>query len=279
MKRAVGFLRVSPRRQAQAKKAFDDQRRQVVRYARERGYDLVDLIEAASTGVAPEGEPTNGQGASLLKLMERAKSGEFEALIVVGEDRLSDDPATVTVLERHFERHGVAVLSTTERRAEPSARAAARAASHLDDPERALRLERFSAGKARKKALGRHVHGRAPYGYRSENGVLEPTEALVPIVRRIFDEAAAGRTPGTIARALNDERVAAPQGGRAWTEQGLRVILGNRAYTGERYGVKGAHAALISEATWTAAQSALRARSRSEARTRPSTSFRDRRAS
>lgn len=26
-------------------------------------------------------------------------------------------------------------------------------------------LERVSAGKAKKKTLGRHVHGRVPYGY------------------------------------------------------------------------------------------------------------------
>ena len=263
MKRAVGFLRVSPTPQAQAKQSFDVQRKQVVRYASERGYELVELVElveAASSGLAPEGEPANGQGASLLKLLERARSGEFDALIVAGQDRLSDDPAAVTVLERHFERHGVEILSAAGERAPNHAHALARAGA--EDRERTMRLERFSAGKARKKALGRHVHGRAPYGYRSANGVLEPTEALVPIVRRIFADAAAGRTPGTIARALNDEGVPAPQGGRAWTEQSLRVILGNRAYTGERYGVKGAHAALVSEQTWSGAQSALRARSR-----------------
>jgi site-specific DNA recombinase len=248
MKRAVGFLRVSPKTQTHVDSALDVQREQVVRYARERGYDLVELVEAASSGLASSGAPTNGQGAPLLKLMERASCHDFDALIVARQDRLSEDPAAVTELERHFRRHGIEVLfaSPTERR----------------ERERTMRLERFSAGKARKKALGRHVHGRAPYGYRSVGGVLEPSEAVVPIVRRIFDEAVAGRTPGTIARALNEEGIPAPQGGRGWTEQGLRVILANRAYTGERYGVKDAHAALVSERTWSAAQSALRARRR-----------------
>jgi DNA invertase Pin-like site-specific DNA recombinase len=253
MKRAVGFLRVSPRPEARIGDGLDAQRQQVVRCARERGYELVDVVEAASSGLAADGRPANGHAAALLNLMERASSDDFDAVIVARPDRLSDDPAAVTVLERHFSHHGVEVLSAEDK--PPALR-------RNDDVERAIRLERFSAGKARKKALGRHVHGRAPYGYRSANGVLEPAEELVPTVRRIFDEAAAGRTPGTIARALNEEGVPPPQGGRAWTEQSLRVILGNRAYTGERYGVKRAHAALVSEETWDAAQSALRARSR-----------------
>lgn len=47
-------------------------------------------------------------------------------------------------------------------------------------------LERARGGKAKKKALGRHVHGRVPYGYRSRKGVLEPEEGLASVVHDIF---------------------------------------------------------------------------------------------
>jgi DNA invertase Pin-like site-specific DNA recombinase len=249
MKRAVGYLRVSPSLQKRAQEDFGAQREQVVQLADAKGYDLVELVEATTSGIAENVEPVNGQAASLLKLMERAQANDFDALIVAAEDRLADDPAAASVVARHFQRHGVEVLAAT-----------VRTVAAIDEAE--IRLQRFSVGKARKKALGRHVHGRAPYGYRSEGGVLEPIDALMPVVRRIFEEAAAGDTPGSIARRLNQEGIAPPQGGRGWTEQSLRVILGNVAYTGERYGVKGAHAALVSRRTWSAAQSALQARRR-----------------
>jgi DNA invertase Pin-like site-specific DNA recombinase len=255
MKRAVGYLRVSPSLQQRGQEDFGAQREQVIRLAEAKGYELVELIEATTSGIAESAEPVNGQAASLLKLMERAQAHDFDALIVAAEDRLSDEPAAASVVARHFRRYGVEVLAAT-----------VRTVASVGESE--IRLQRFSVGKARKKALGRHVHGRAPYGYRSEGGVLEPIDALIPIVRRIFEEAAAGHTPGSIARGLNHDEIAAPQGGRGWTEQSLRVILGNVAYTGERYGVKGAHAALVSRGTWSAAQSALKARSRQRAHRR-----------
>jgi hypothetical protein len=49
--------------------------------------------------------------------------------------------------------------------------------------------DRVSAGKLQKKKVGRHIHGRVPYGYRSGGGILEPVEDLVPVVRRIYRDA------------------------------------------------------------------------------------------
>jgi DNA invertase Pin-like site-specific DNA recombinase len=66
--------------------------------------------------------------------------------------------------------------------------------------------DRVSAGKLQKKKLGRHVHGRVPYGYTSTGGILEPVEDLVPVVRGIYRNARDGWTPGRIARALNLRR-------------------------------------------------------------------------
>lgn len=45
-------------------------------------------------------------------------------------------------------------------------------------------------------------------------------------------------------------------------EHDLRQILTNPAYVGERYGVRDAHASLVSRRAWNAAQAALAARAR-----------------
>ena len=49
--------------------------------------------------------------------------------------------------------------------------------------------DRASAGKLQKRKLGRPVHGRVPYGYRSTDGILDPVEDLIPVVRRIYRDA------------------------------------------------------------------------------------------
>lgn len=68
----------------------------------------------------------------------------------------------------------------------PSVDLAPEVLSAVDGLERALRVSQLRAGKTQKKALGRHVHGRAPYAYSSDRGLLRPVEGLAPIVVRIF---------------------------------------------------------------------------------------------
>jgi hypothetical protein len=100
---------------------------------------------------------------------------------------------------------------------------------------------------------------RARYGYQSEHGILTPNENAAT-VKRIFQECRDGRTPGRIARILNHEQIPAPQGGaKGWSDAGIRLILRNDAYTGERHGVKRAHPAIISRRLYNETQKRLEA--------------------
>jgi Recombinase len=121
--------------------------------------------------------------------------------------------------------------------------------------------DRDSAGRLQKKKLGRHVHGRVAFGYTSTNGILEPVEALVPVVKRIYRDARDGWTPGRIARALNRDGIPSAQSGE-WKPQVVRSILTNPAYVGQRYGVRNAHQAIVSRRRFNEAQAALRLRAR-----------------
>ena len=120
--------------------------------------------------------------------------------------------------------------------------------------------ERVGAGKAKRKAQGRHVHGRIPYGYVSAGeGRLEVDEAKAAVVRHIFASAIAGKGPGPIAHELNAAGEPGPTR-KAWSRQAVTLLLRNPVYKGERYSVKGAQPAIISARRWNGVQAAEKAR-------------------
>ena len=263
MSRAIGYLRMSADAQAERGIGLEVQRKRVTEYAKAKGYELLEVVQEAASDSAHHGEEFSWQHRpSLLELMERAQANEYEALIVAKLDRLSRDNATLVALAHRFRQRGVEIRSAAEENGDgPIAELIRGQLALAGQLERAMILERVGAGKAAKKKLGRHIHGRVPYGYRSKAGVLEPDEALAPVVRRIFADAKDGYSPGRIARDLNRDGVPAPQG-VTWNAVGVRWILRNPAYAGDRYGVKGAHAAIVSRRMWNAVQRALEARSR-----------------
>jgi DNA invertase Pin-like site-specific DNA recombinase len=260
-RRAIGYLRVSTAGQAERGMGLQAQRTKVEEYAREHSLELVELVrETAGAGVRDGEALSHEHRPRLLELLERAKAGAFDVLLVAKLDRLSRDHATLVFLERTFRRHGVEVISATEENGEGAYAEFVRGIlAQVAQLERQVILERVRGGKEQKKKLGRHVHGRVPYGYRSTAGVLEPAPELVPVVRRIFEEARDGWTPGKIALRLNREGVPSPRG-KAWSPQVIRGILENVAYAGERYGVKRAHAPIVSRRVFNEAQTALAAR-------------------
>jgi DNA invertase Pin-like site-specific DNA recombinase len=66
----------------------------------------VDVVtETASGGVQNGAEFSWEHRPVLLELIERARAGEFEVLLVARLDRLSRDHATLVVLERRLQRH------------------------------------------------------------------------------------------------------------------------------------------------------------------------------
>ncbi|MFN8188777.1 MAG: recombinase family protein [Gaiellales bacterium] len=261
---AIAYLRVSTALQAEHGMGLAAQRAKVEEYAAEHGLALAELVEEAASGGIADGEVfSHEHRPKLSALLERASRGEFSVLLVARLDRLSRDHATCVFLERSFRRYGVEVVSASEANGEGAYNDFVRGIlAQVAELERGLIRERLQAGRAAKARQGRHVHGRVPYGYRSERGRLSPNQETAPVVRRIFDEARDGRTPGRIARALTRDGIPAPQGGEQWHEQSVRLILENVAYAGERHGVKRAHPAIISRRRFNEVQRALEARAR-----------------
>lgn len=96
---------------------------------------------------------------------------------------------------------------------------------------------------ARRKA-GMFIGSGAPYGYKkseSSHSVLEPNPPYDEVVRRIYDEYAAGNSMRAIARNLTRDKIATPScvksenggGSKAWNDTMLRRILTNPTYCGD----------------------------------------------
>ena len=117
-----------------------------------------------------------------------------------------------------------------------------------------------SAMAAQAKHEARHLGGRPPFGYLLADAGphpnaskaalgqrlhrLEPDPTAAPIVRRIFEQYAAGDGIGSIAEGLNADRIPSPSGhdparnrhrssaNGAWAKSAIRAILQNPKYTG-----------------------------------------------
>ncbi len=260
--RAVAYLRVSTAGQAERGMGLEAQRDRVRELAKAKGYQLASVVQEAASGGVQDGEELSWEHRPvLLELVDRAKAGEYDVLLVAKLDRLSRDYPTLAVVERRLQRYGVEVISAAEENGDgPIAEFIRGQLALVAQLERAMIAERVGAGKAKRKAQGRHVHGRIPFGYRSAGeGRLAPVEDIAELVRRIYAETKAGDSPARIARTLNREGIPSPQG-RSWSRQTVRLILTNPIYCGERYGVKDAQEGIITRRTWNAAQRALTTR-------------------
>jgi len=146
--------------------------------------------------------------------------------------------------------------------------------AHVDSKTKGEHVRR---GRRAAAERGRRNGGPRPYDYRHVPLVLDgkatsrlelvPAEAA--IVRRIFEDCAAGKSQAGIARELNEARISTARGA-GWSQPRVGQTLRNRLYLGEvRNGADyfpGEHEPIVSPELWHAAEAmrmrALRHRNR-----------------
>ncbi|MDB5413674.1 MAG: recombinase family protein [Rubritepida sp.] len=179
-------------------------------------------------------------------LLAAMRAGQLDVVLAESLDRLSRDQEHVAGFHKHAIFAGVRIITLSEGEI-------SELHVGLKGTMGALYLKDL-ADKTRRGLEGRVRQGRSggglSYGYRvvrgpigrdgeAERGLrdIEPAQAL--IVRRIFEEFAAGRSPIALVREFNAEGLPGPRGG-LWCAGALRGqagretgILRNRLYTGE----------------------------------------------
>ena len=171
------------------------------------------------------------------ELLQAVRRQLLEVIVVEDVDRLSRHLGDASWIWRLCRHHGVEIHTPTLGRLD-----SATVAMHglRGDEDRRRLLSITSQGRWQAAKRGGLLRMAACYGYRKTDDVehplaIDPDAAIV--VRRIFEEYAAGRTANAIATDLNRDAIAAHRGG-LWNPRTLigsgvgDRILGRSLYNG-----------------------------------------------
>ncbi len=277
----LGYGRVSTAGQAgEDKTSLAEQRRAVGQHCQERGWQLVGWFEDVVSGA--EGEEEN-DGHSILRqrpglsaLMQQAREGDCDAVLVYKLDRLARSMFLALWIEKELLRLGVhEVVSAAE--PVPEDAGAAELMRNIIRSfaafERRQIAGRLMNGKRAKVREGGYGGGWLPYGYRVEGSrakakvVVADSEAAV--VRSIFAECSKGSSLAQIAALLNAADIETQRGGQ-WRPSTIGNILRNPFYAGAAERTEGntrnGHEPIISRQLFGRCQAAMKKRAKRPAK-------------
>lgn len=229
--RAVVYARFST--ELQSERSIEDQVALCRSYAERERLTVVQVFEdRARSGGSIFGR--NG----LMELMECARIRGFDVLVVEALDRLSRDMEDLAGIHKRLSFLGIEIRAVHEGAVNTVLVGLRGLMGQMFREDNAHKVRRGLAGRVRDGLSG----GGLTYGYRpvpGEKGKRLIVEEEADVVRRIFEEYAAGRTPREIARDLNRDGVLPPRG-RAWNASTINGnpgrgsgILRNELYAGQ----------------------------------------------
>lgn len=174
----------------------------------------------------------------ILDLIDDAKAGRFDVVIVESLDRVSRDQADLAGVFKRLSHYGVQIIAVHDGVADAVQVGLRGLMGSIFLSDLKNKTRRGMAGVVRE---GRSAGGRA-FGYRpvpGRPGELVIVEEEAEVIRRIFTEYADGKSPRDIASGLNRDRVAPPRGAQ-WNAstingnatRGYGILL-NSMYRGE----------------------------------------------
>jgi site-specific DNA recombinase len=232
-------LRVSSEEQRD-RETIEIQRDFLTQYCELYGLEVADVYaDDGVSGTIPLHERPEGR-----RLLEDAREGKFQTLLVYRLDRLGRSLLVIVDAHDRLQAAGVSLRSATEPvdTSTPSGRLIFQMLASFAEYERETIGERTRAGLHRALRNGKHT-GRIPYGYRlsADEGSLEVVETEARIVREIISNVAEGSTLYGESKRLNDEGVPSPgwrfgagerKYGASWSGSTVAGIVHQSAYSG-----------------------------------------------
>ncbi len=218
----------------QSDRSIDDQVTLCKAYAIQNGYDVVKVYsDAAKSGASMH----NREG--IRNLMADAMMGAFDTVIVEALDRLSRDMEDLAGISKRLKFAGIDLVGVHDGVANTVTVGLRGLVGQLFREDNALKVRRGLAGRVKQGLSG----GGQAYGYKPDplnKGKLLIVEDEARIIRRVFEQYAAGVSPRHIAYALNKEGITPPRG-KMWNASTINGslqrgngILHNSLYIGLR---------------------------------------------
>lgn len=215
----------------QKETSIEDQNAMARRYCEQQGWEVVEVFEDREMS----GRHTRRPGFQAL--LEAARNGEFDVVVVEAVDRLTRRVGDAIGTFERFSFQNIQLVSVQEGPQDFMRILLLGLGAQMFSEKIADHTKRGMQGAVRR---GR-THSKA-FGYRIREGDEGPNRQIdpdtAPIVARIFEEFASGRSATAIAKGLNADRIPAPNGG-TWCGSSLRGnpdrqegILRNPIYIG-----------------------------------------------
>ncbi len=283
MKTAAIYCRVSTEDQEKEGTSLQTQLEACLKYCQDKGYDPVYRFSEAYSGLTLERPKLN-------ELRELVRASDIDVIVCYCLDRLSRDPVHGVILTEELEKHMVALEAVTESvDGSDLGKLITYVRGYAAKLEAIKIRERTMRGKLARAQRGLIPSGGSGklYGYRYcdeksadvKKGVRVEDEAESQWVKKIFAWYTQDRlTLDEITLKLRGLGVPTPRGKGIWYHNTIRRILTNSSYIGKTFvntekvekdvvvalpqdkwiELPGATPAIIDEATFEAAQSALR---------------------
>jgi DNA invertase Pin-like site-specific DNA recombinase len=202
--RVLGYARVSSREQGIHGTSLEAQQEELARYCSRLGYPAPALFVEVESGSGKAAEKRTEQ----LKIMAQLRAGDL--VLVAKQDRWSRDVLHCLASMQTIRKLGADITSVVEGFATDTAaqRLQVTNMAAFSEYERAVIYERTQSARARLRAMGCHVDGHPPLGYRLEARHLVVVPEQAEKVRNMFAAYLAGDTTRTIAERMDTDHAA-----------------------------------------------------------------------
>ena len=185
--KAIGYIRVSTRDQAESGASLEAQRTKIEAYAVLHDLELVELIEDAGFSAKSLDRP------GMAKLLQLIRARKITTVVVAKLDRITRSVRDLGELIELFQRSGVEFASVADHidTSTASGRLVLNVMGSVSQWEREAIGERTSEALAVMRSNGRRISRHAPYGYRlNGQGWIEDEreQEAICIVRLLRDE-------------------------------------------------------------------------------------------
>lgn len=207
--------------------SIEAQQKAIANFASSNGYDIqYSYIDKARTG-------TNANRPEFQRMIEDAKNGLFDVIIIHKIDRFSRNRLDSIIYKNELSKYGVKVISVTENFGEG-------AEAELMLAMQESMAEYYSKNLAREvrkgmdvlSSKGLHTGGSPPLGYDVVDKKLVINESEAEIVRLIFEMYSNKYTYNDMAKELN-ARGYKTKSGNEFSASSFNSILTQRKYIGE----------------------------------------------